>query len=149
VGFLLPTLPVFGARHVARLHRQHHGVHEVLGRLDERGGGVQAGDDKLAGDVLHVRLHLASDVELVAVEGDPLQVGDEILLGGGLGALVGDHARQLVELCARFGDLLGRVDNIHGCLERAAAPREICHLHHDETHVLGQNDDVVAVVVPL
>ena len=76
MGFLLPTLPVFGARHVARLHRQHHGVHEVLGRLDEGGGGVQAGDDELAGDVLHVRLHLAGDVQLVAVQGDSLQNED-------------------------------------------------------------------------
>jgi hypothetical protein len=73
----LPTLPVFGARHVARLYREHHGIHEVLGRLDERGGGVQAGDDELAGDVLHVRLHLAGDVQLVAVQGDSLVMRTE------------------------------------------------------------------------
>ncbi len=76
-SFLLPTLPVFGACHVARLHRQHHGVHEVLGRLDEGGGGVQAGDDELAGDVLHVRLHLAGDVQLVAVQGNSLKMKTE------------------------------------------------------------------------
>jgi hypothetical protein len=34
LGRHLLRLPVLGARHVARLHRQHHGVHEVLGCLD-------------------------------------------------------------------------------------------------------------------
>lgn len=78
---------VLGAGHVARLDRQHHGVHEVLGGLDEGGGGVQAGDDQLPGHVLDVSLDLGGDVQLVAVEGDPLQVGDQVLLGRGLRAL--------------------------------------------------------------
>ena len=28
-------------------------------------------------------------------------------------------------------------------------PGEVCHLHHDHAHLLGQHDDVIATVVPL
>lgn len=28
------------------------------------------------------------------------------------------------------------------------SPGEVCHLHHDHTHLLGQHDDVIAVVIP-
>lgn len=28
------------------------------------------------------------------------------------------------------------------------SPGEVCHLHHDHAHLLGQHDDVVATVIP-
>ena len=87
VGLCLQGL-VLGAGDVARLDGEHHGVHEVLGGLDEGGGGVEAGDDELPRHVLDISLHLGGDVELVAVERDPLQVRDQVLLGRRLGALV-------------------------------------------------------------
>ena len=82
--------PVLGAGHVAGLDDQHHGVHEVLGGLDEGGGRVQARDHQLPGHVLDVGLDLGGDVELVAVEGDPLEVGQQVLLGRGLRTLLRD-----------------------------------------------------------
>lgn len=29
------------------------------------------------------------------------------------------------------------------------SPGEVCHLHHDHAHLLGQNDDVISAVIPL
>lgn len=28
-------------------------------------------------------------------------------------------------------------------------PGEVCHLHHDHTHLFGQHNDVIAIVIPL
>lgn len=70
---------------------------------------------------MHVGLDLRGDLDLVAVERDALQVRQKILLGGALRALVGDLAGQLVQLGARLGDLLGRIDHVHGSLEGAAS----------------------------
>lgn len=47
------------------------------------------GDDELPTQVLDLGLDFAADVELVAVEGDALQVGQQILLAGGVRALWG------------------------------------------------------------
>ena len=44
---------------------------------------------------MDIRLDLAGDVELVAVEGDTLEVGDQILLGARLGTLVSDGSGGL------------------------------------------------------
>ena len=49
---------VLGGGDIGGLDGDHHCVHQVLGRLDQRGGAVQAGNDQLTTDVLHVRLHL-------------------------------------------------------------------------------------------
>ena len=83
---------VLGAGHVTRLDSQHHGVHQVLGGLDEGGGRVQAGDYQLPGHVLDISLDLGGDVQLVTVEGDPLEVGDQVLLGGGLWTFLSDDS---------------------------------------------------------
>ena len=56
---------------------------------------------------------------------------------------------QLIQLGAGLGDPLGRVDHIHGGLERPPAPSKVRHLHHDHAHVLGQHNDVVTLVIPL
>lgn len=45
------------------------------------------GDDQLSPEVLNLSLDFAADVELVAVEGDALQVGQQVGLAGGVGAL--------------------------------------------------------------
>lgn len=39
-------------------------------------------DDKLSAKVLHFRLDFAADVELVAVQSDALEVGQQVLLAG-------------------------------------------------------------------
>ena len=49
---------VLGAGHVAGLHGQDDGVHQVLGRLDQGCGRVQSGYDELTGDVLNVSFDL-------------------------------------------------------------------------------------------
>ena len=85
----------------------------------------------------------------MAVESDPLQVGDQVLLGAGLRTLISNSPRQLVQLRSRLADLLGGVDDVHRGLELAAAPSEVGHLHHDQAHVFGQHDDVVSFVIPL
>ena len=99
--------------------------------------------------ILSVDPDLAGDVKLVAVESDPLQVGQQVLLGRGLWALVSNQPGKLVQLRARFGDTLGRRDDVHRSLQPALAPGEVRHLHHDHAHVLRQHDHVVAIIVPL
>lgn len=47
-------------------------------------------DDELPTEVLYLSLDFAADVELVAVEGDALQVGQQVLLAGGVWALMGE-----------------------------------------------------------
>ena len=163
---------VLGAGHVTRLDCQHHGVHQVLGGLDEGGGRVKAGDYQLPRHVLDISFDLGGDVQLVAVEGDPLKVGDQVLLGCGLWTLLSndselwktyyfqsctfdtDHFKvpspgEFVELGSILRNPLGGIDDIHGGFERASASCEVRHLHHDHAHVLGQHDDVVTLVVPL
>ena len=54
----------------------------------------------------------------MAVERNPLQVGDQVFLGGGLRALVSDLSGQLVKLSSGFGNPPGRVDDGHRRLER-------------------------------
>lgn len=55
------------------------------------------GDNKLSSQVLHFRLDFAADVELVAVQGDTLQVGQQVLLAGRVRALgETDVTRQLM-----------------------------------------------------
>lgn len=44
-------------------------------------------DNKLSSQILHLCFDFAADVELVAVEGDTLQVGQQVLFAGGVGAL--------------------------------------------------------------
>ena len=39
-------------------------------------------DNELSTEILHLSLDFAADVELVAVEGDTLQVGQQVLLAG-------------------------------------------------------------------
>lgn len=51
-------------------------------------------NDELSAKVLHLRLDLAADVELVAVEGDALQVGQQVLLAGRIRALEGEGAEH-------------------------------------------------------
>lgn len=55
------------------------------------------GDDELPAQVLHLGLHLAADVELVAVERDALQVGQQVLLARRVRALRGNRGH--VWLC--------------------------------------------------
>ena len=85
----------------------------------------------------------------MTVESNALQVGQQILLGRGLRALVSNLPRQLIQLCPRLRNLLGRIDHVHRRLQGSPAARKIRHLHHDEAHVLGQTDHVIALVVPL
>ena len=47
---------------------------------------------------MDVSLDLAGDGELVAVEGDPAQVGQQVGLGGGGGTPLGDLTGQHVQL---------------------------------------------------
>ena len=98
--------------HIAGLHREHDRVHEIPRRLNQRRGGVQAGDDELPGDGVHVGLHLAGDAELVGVEGDALQVGEKVALGGGLRTVVGDAAAEGVQPFPGFADGLRSLDHI-------------------------------------
>lgn len=65
--------------------------------------------------------YLGGDVELVSVERDALQVGQQVLLGAGLGTLVSDLTSHLVQMRAGLRDLLGGVDDVHGGFEWAAA----------------------------
>lgn len=44
--------------------------------------------DEFTGDVLDVGLDLGGDVQLVAVQGDAVQVGQHVILGPGLWTLV-------------------------------------------------------------
>lgn len=44
-------------------------------------------DDQLPSEVLNLSLDFAADVELVTVQGDALQVGQQVGLAGGVGAL--------------------------------------------------------------
>lgn len=44
-------------------------------------------DDELPSQVLHFCFDFAADVELVAVQGDTLQVGQQVLFAGGVGTL--------------------------------------------------------------
>lgn len=52
------------------------------------------GDDKLSTKVLYFSLDLATDVELVAVESDALEVGQQVLLAGGVWALMGQEVQH-------------------------------------------------------
>lgn len=45
-------------------------------------GKTHPGDDQLPTEVLHLGLDFAADVELVAVEGDALKVGQQVLFAG-------------------------------------------------------------------
>jgi len=105
-------MAVHPACHIAGLHREHDRVHEIPRRLNQRRGGVQAGDDELPGDGVHVGLHLAGDAELVGVEGDALQVGEKVALGGGLRTVVGDAAAEGVQPFPGFADGLRSLDHI-------------------------------------
>ena len=98
---------------------------------------------------LSVDPNLAGDVKLVAVESDSLQVGQQVLLGRRLRALVSYQPGQLVQLRACLGDALGCGDDVHRSLQPALAPSKVRHLHHDHAHVLRQHDHVVAIIVPL
>ena len=100
-------------------------------------------------EILGVDPDLAGDVKLVAVESDPLQVGQQVLLGRGLWALVSNQPGKLVQLRARLRDAFGGRDDVHRGLQPALAPGEVRHLHHDHAHVLRQHDHVVAIIVPL
>lgn len=51
-------------------------------------------DDKLPAEVLHFSLDLAADVELVAVEGDALKIGQQVLLAGRVWALTDGTGRS-------------------------------------------------------
>ena len=140
---------ILGAGNVGSLDREHNGVHEILRRLNERSGAVEAGDNELTTDVLHISLDLARDVHLMAVESNSLQISEQILLCRALGALVGNLPCEFVELRAVLGDLFSGVDDVHGGLEGTTTTGKVRHLHHDHAHVLGEDDNVVAGVVPL
>ena len=45
-------------------------------------GKTHPGDDQLPTEVLHLGLDFAAEVELVAVEGDALKVGQQVLFAG-------------------------------------------------------------------
>lgn len=47
-------------------------------------------DNELPTKVLHLGLDFATDVELMAVEGDALQVGQQVLLAGRVWTLTGE-----------------------------------------------------------
>lgn len=51
-------------------------------------------DDKLPAEVLHFSLDLAADVELVAIEGDALKIGQQVLLAGRVWALTDGTGRS-------------------------------------------------------
>lgn len=51
--------------------------------------------DELPSEVLHFGLHFAADVELVAVQGDALQVGQQVLFARRVGALQGETQQGL------------------------------------------------------
>lgn len=54
------VLLVLGGRHVGGLHRGHHGVHQVLGRLDEGHSAVQLQGRGRGGKGEKVSVHLSS-----------------------------------------------------------------------------------------
>lgn len=85
----------------------------------------------------------------MAVEGDPLQVGEQILFGAGLRALFGNLTGQLVQFLTGLGDFLRRIDHVHGGLQGATTTCKVRHLHHDHAHVFRQENDIVAGVIPL
>lgn len=62
------------------------------------------GDDELPTQVLHLGLHLAADVELVAVERDALQVGQQVLLARRVRALREHRAHQSCRTTAGAAD---------------------------------------------
>ena len=107
---------VHPAGHVARLHSQHHRVHQVLGSLDERHGAVQTRHDQLTRDVVNISLDLAGDVELVTVEGDPAQVSEEVRLGAGAGTSLSYLASKRVQLLTSLTET--RKDSEVGHFER-------------------------------
>ena len=62
-------------------------------------------------------MYLRCDIELVAVESNPLKVGQQILFGVGLRTLISNLPRQFVKFCAGLRDLFGRVNNGHSRLK--------------------------------
>ena len=77
------------------LDGEDDGVEEVAGGLDEGHGGIEPADDELVADLLDVRLDLARDVEVVAIERDALHVGPQVLLRLAQLALVRNLVRRL------------------------------------------------------
>ena len=117
--------------------------------LDQGRGAVQSGwNHFVAGDVLYIGFDARCDIDLVAVKGDALETREEVLLGDGLDALLGDLAGQLVEFGAGFGNFLGGIDEVHRVLQRALAACVVRHLHHDHAHVLGQHDNLQKQMTP-
>lgn len=95
-GLHVFALLVLGGCDVGSLDSGHHRVHQVLCGLNEGHGAVQPRDDQLSSQVLHLSLDFAADVELVTIQGNTLQVGQQVLLTGGVRAIVSDGAAQLV-----------------------------------------------------
>ena len=93
---------VHPAGDVAGLDSENDGVHEVPGSLDQWTRRVKTRHNKLSGYIVDIRLDLAGDVELVAVERYPLQVGQQVALGWWLWTLVRDIPSQLVQLLPRL-----------------------------------------------
>lgn len=59
-------------------------------------------DDQLPSQVLHFSFDFAADVELVAVQGDALQVGQQVLLAGRVRALEETDARRHTDVGSSF-----------------------------------------------
>lgn len=106
------------------------------------------GYDKVARDVLHISLDLRRYVQLVTVQGDPLEIRDQIFFRVRFRALVRNRASQFVQPRSVFTDFLRGINYVHRCFEWTFATREIRHLHHDHAHLLGDHDDIVALIVP-
>lgn len=59
-------------------------------------------DDELPSQVLHFSLDFAADVELVAVQGDTLQVGQQVLFAGRVRALEETDVTRHTDVDSRF-----------------------------------------------
>ena len=56
----------------------------------------------------------------MTVEGNSLEIRNQIFFGGGFRTLVSDLPGQLVQLGASLGDLPSSVDHGHSCLKGAS-----------------------------
>ena len=76
-------------------------------------------NDQLSAEILHVCFDLRGNVQLMAEECNLLQISQQIFLGGRFRTLICNLTGQFVQLCSCFGNLLGRIDDIHCSFEWA------------------------------
>lgn len=105
-------------------------------------GETYPGDDELPTQVLDLSLDFAADVELVAVEGDALQVGQQILLAGGVRALCGGSGLR-PSPPGRPQTPPGAVLSLSGCPQQAPSllgPRPLKVRKHLSKQELGSGE---------